>query len=112
MHYEAIAVVGLRERGSTVSAVGAGTEEAQRYQADHQLDRYETHARPFGRVYDGQQESAEETAAFFKKNFGEKTAAFLKKNPAMAFQTPDSSRASTRSTGCGSPSRSTWAHTM
>ena len=24
-------------------------------QADHQLDRHEAHARPFGRVYDGQQ---------------------------------------------------------
>jgi len=45
---------------------------------------------PSGEFMMGSGESAEETAAFFKKNLGENTAAFLKKNPAMAFLTsPD-----------------------
>ena len=44
---------------------------------------------PSGEFMMGSKESAEDTAAFFKKNVGEETADFLKKNPAMDFLTPD-----------------------
>ena len=55
---------------------------------------------PSGEFMMGSKESAEKTAAFFHKTYGED------------FLNADLSRTSIRSTGYGSPSRSTWAPTM